>query len=214
MGSSDYPSNRHLMRGYGSDRHLTSECTEAAIAKFGFKRLMNLMISGQSMCCGEVNKEQLLSSLIRNQADLEKTFLDIEDVSNHDASAEIELEIEAESSLCCEHFIDFVENYLFPWMLEGIKNTKSPPRHFTDVQAWYEAVVDSISKVIDEMKTTNCNSWFKLNRDHMKGMDPSQLQQRINERRINDSFWWISEFDKCVNGEDFDFSNWNPVSFG
>ena len=116
------------------------------------------MIPGQPMCCGEVNKEQLLSSLIINQVDLEKTFLDIEDVSNHDASAEIELNIEAESSLCCEHFIDFVENYLFPWMLEGVKNTKSPPKNFTDVQAWYEAVVDSISKVIDELKTTNCNS--------------------------------------------------------
>jgi len=165
------------------------------------------------MCLGEINKKQLLSSFIGNPADFERTFQDIQNLSNHDISAEIELELEAESSLCCEHFIDFVENYLFPWILEGIRKSKSPPKNYTDVQASYDSCVDSIPKIIDDLKKTNCNSWFKLNREAMKEMDPNQLHQRVNERRINDSFWWISEFDKCVNGEGFDFSNWNPVSF-
>ena len=119
------------------------------------------------------------------------------------------LDIDANESLCCQHFLEFMENYLLPGFL---KNREEVP-HMSDEEYNKERkrVEEGGNDWLGRMNATNCQDLFSENwileiREKIQQGDPAQVE--IAEKRIKtDVRWWVYEFEKCINGDDFDFSD-------
>lgn len=133
----------------------------------------------------------------------------ISESSQREEPAEIMLDIDANESLCCQHFLEFMENYLLPGFL---KNREEVP-HMSDEEYHKERkrVEEGGNDWLDRMNATNCQdlfseSWILELRKKIQQGDPAQVE--IAEKRIKtDVRWWVYEFEKCINGDDFDFSD-------
>ena len=66
---------------------------------------------------------------------------------------------------------------------------------------------------LDALNTTNCHTYFSdmeyiLDiRKRIQEGDPETLQHAQEVRNIRNVVWPVYEFEKCLNGEDFDFDN-------
>ena len=130
----------------------------------------------------------------------------IAEFSEKQHSIEIALEKDADASICCQHFIEFWEHHLHPWIVKKADLNKYPhPDNY-------------LQETIDRLNETNCASLFQ-----MPGLDYAlrdiQRQddlalQRAQGKQINDVFWWAHQFNECLEGRDFDFSDYQEETLG
>jgi len=133
----------------------------------------------------------------------------ISESSQREEPAEIMLDVDADESLCCQHFLEFMENYLFP---EFLKNREDVPQMSEEeYNKERKRVEEGMSDWLGRMNATNCQDLFseewelELRKKIQEG-DPFQIE--IAEKRIKTSVhWWIYELEKCITGDDFDFSD-------
>jgi hypothetical protein len=130
--------------------------------------------------------------------------------SQREEPAEIMLDIDANESLCCQHFIEFMENYVLP----GFIRSKNNVPHMSDEEynKKRKEVEETLRDYVENLNSTNCqslfsdNSWILELRKQIQQGDPVQIE--IAEKRIKTSVaFWVYELEKCLNGDNFDFSD-------
>lgn len=142
----------------------------------------------------------------------------IAEYSQREEPIEVVLEEDANFSLCCQHFIDFVENHLMPYFigrLQNIRETMSEIEYNSNLKEQQGHWVN----FLDALNTTNCHTYFSdwpPNLEYRKKIqegDSKTLLQAKKHRSIHNIIWPIYEFEKCLNGEDFDFDNYVKSPF-
>ena len=128
----------------------------------------------------------------------------ISESSQKEKFVEIVLDTDADVSLCCHAFVDFLENFLFPWFAETSEGelNEEPVKEF----------LAKTSDLIRDAVASNCKEWIYTNNDtYWSSLTTEGKMVRENEakgnRYIGDSVWWRLEFEKCLAGEEFDFSD-------
>lgn len=127
----------------------------------------------------------------------------ISESSQKEKPVEIVLDTDADVSLCCQAFVDFLENFLFPWIADTSEG------EFNE-----EPVKEFLAKTSDHIRdilASNCKEWIYPNNDTYWSSLTTEgkivRENRAKENRyIGDSVWWRLEFEKCLAGEEFDFS--------
>ena len=151
--------------------------------------------------CGGVSVVDLVRSIPKQLRPTgEEIQKMIAEFSEKQDSIEIELDEDANVSICCQHFIDFVENHLIPWDSKSVDRGEYPNR---DSQ-WQE--------VVDKLNETNCAEFFH-HPDHehilkeIQRQDESALQ-KAKKKYIGGFYWWAHQFNECLEGREFDFSDY------
>ena len=158
--------------------------------------------------CGGISVVDLVRSIPKQVRPTEYEIQKmIAEFSQNQVPIEIALDENADVSICCQHFIDFWEHHLHPyWIVKAVDLNKHPHPDNT------------LQKIIDGLNETNCASLF-----HTPGLDYAlrdiQRQddlalQRAQGKRLNDIFWWAHQFNECIEGREFDFSDYQEVSSG
>jgi len=163
-------------------------------------------MSSTNMCQG-VSFADLVSMIPEHLRPSNEVFMRmVSESSQKEKPVEVVLDTDSDVSLCCQHFIDFWEHHLHPWMVKQIDLNKYPhPDNY-------------LQETIDRLNETNCASLFQ-----MPGLDyvlrDIQRQddlalQRAQGKQINDVFWWAHQFNECLEGRDFDFSDYQEETLG
>lgn len=163
-------------------------------------------MSSTNMCQG-VSFAHLVSMIPEHLRPSNELFMRmVSESSQKERSVEVVLDTDSDVSLCCQYFIDFWEHHLHPWMVKKVDLNKYPhPDNY-------------LQETIDRLNETNCASLFQ-----MPGLDyvlrDIQRQddlalQRAQGKQINDVFWWAHQFNECLEGRDFDFSDYREETLG
>ena len=122
------------------------------------------------------------------------------DSDRPEETVEIVLDDQADAGICCQHFIDFYENHFMPYM-------------FRDMSAQErESMEGPLYKALEVMSDTNCASFFKtkvmLEWKAKLDNNEKEWKARADSRFVNSAPWMIQEFERCLNGDDFDFTDY------
>ena len=159
-------------------------------------------MSSINMCQG-VSFADLVSMIPEHLRPSNEAFMQmISESSQKEKPVEVVLDDEVNVSMCCQEFAGFVENFLLPWVAE------SPDDYIRETG---QKNLLNISEIIQDLLASNCKEWIYPNNDtYMSSLTTEGKMVRENEakgnRYIGDSVWWRLEFEKCLAGEEFDFS--------
>ena len=160
-----------------------------------------------SNMCGGISVVDLVRSIPKQVRPTEYEIQKmIAEFSQNQVPIEIALDENADVSICCQHFIDFWEHHLHPWIVKQVDLNKYPHPD------------NNLQEIIDRLNETNCASLFHIPglvyalRD-IQRQDDLALQ-RAQGKHINDIFWWAHQFNECIEGREFDFSDYQEVSSG
>ena len=88
--------------------------------------------------------------------------------------------------ICCEAFVDFLENVAIP------ETSKfASPDEVEEAKVW-----------VNNLLTDNCD--LILNNPNFKS-DERRTEKANRERFYCDPIWWRIELEKCIAGEEYDF---------
>ena len=143
----------------------------------------------------------LLTNFPKSYSPSNEELLRLISNSGHiDEAAEIVLDDQADAGICCQHFIDFFENHLIPYI------------HRNDSAEERESKVAPLSKFIEEMNDTNCDVFFKseamLEIKSLLENNVGNWKALADSRLVNSGPWMLQEFERCLRGEDFDFTDY------
>jgi hypothetical protein len=132
------------------------------------------------------------------------------DWSQKGEPVEIVLDEEADASLCCQHFIDFWENHL--WPLVGPPFKRNNPSFSEELYDQMERrALKGYQEFVDELHSTNCKNFLsqEATRDTLDRLenDPRAVE-RAKERNVRSLDWFVYEFNQCLKGEPFDFTDY------
>jgi hypothetical protein len=151
--------------------------------------------------CGGVSIVDLVQSIPKQLRPTgEEIQKMISEFSEKQDSIEIDLDEDADESICCQHFIDFWEHHLHPWFVKMADLNKYPhPDNY-------------LQEIIDKLNETNCASLFQqpgldYALKEIQTQDDSALR-RAQEKYIGDIYWWAHQFNECLEGREFDFSDY------
>ena len=144
---------------------------------------------------------ELITNFPENYSPSDEELLHIIINSDHiDETAEIVLDDQAHAGICCQHFIDFYENHFMPYMF---RNMSAQGR---------ESMEGPLYKFLEVMSDTNCEAFFKteLMLKYKSYLDDGveEWKARADSRLVNSALWMIQEFERCLNGDDFDFTDY------
>jgi len=156
--------------------------------------------------CNERSLAGIISEFSEQRMPSGGTLLQIiEDFSQLEESLEIVLCKDADVSACCQNFIDFWENHFIPYMVNwsASHNTAESQERFL------RETEKEMQSFINKLQATNCGPFFEHLRECKEAEDQAIVQRKIERRDIGDVYWWLSEFDKCLSGEEFEFSEYS-----
>jgi len=160
-------------------------------------------MSRPNMCQG-VTFADLVSMIPEHLRPSNEAFLRmISESSQKEEPVEIVLDHEVNVSMCCQEFAGFVENFLLPWVAESSDD-------FIRENAQKNLL--NISDIIQDLLASNCKNWIYPDDDsYWSSLTTEGKMVRENKakenRYIGDTVWFRLEFEKCLAGEEFDFSN-------
>ena len=122
------------------------------------------------------------------------------DSGHNNEAAEIVLDDQADAGICCQHFIDFYENHFMSYMFRNMSVQER------------ESMEGPLSKALEMMSDTNCASFFKTKPmlEYKAKLDNNEKEwkARADSRLVNSALWMIQEFERCLSGDDFDFTDY------
>ena len=127
----------------------------------------------------------------------------IAEFSEKQDSIEIDVDEDANVSICCQHFIDFVENHLYPWYTKGVDLVEDPNRD------------SRLHELVDKLNETNCAEMFHSHGKILKEIqrqDGSALQE-AKKKYIGSLQWMAHQFNECLEGREFDFSDYQEETW-
>ena len=151
--------------------------------------------------CGGVSVLDLIRSIPKQlrppDEEIQKM---IAEFSEEQDSIKVDLDDDAEVSICCQHFIDFLENHFYPWFSKSVDRDNHPLH-----DNWLQEFVDKLNE-------TNCAEMFHHpDHDHLlkeiQRKDDSALQE-AEKKYIGGLYWWAHQFNECLEGREFDFSDY------
>ena len=159
-------------------------------------------MSRPNMCQG-VSFVDLVSMIPEHLRPSNEEFMRmISESSEKEKPVEVVLDHEVNVSMCCQEFAGFVENFLLPWVAE------SPDDHIRENA---EKNLLNISDIIQDLLASNCKEWIEFGDTYLSSLTAEgkivEEKKAEENRYIGDSVWWRLEFEKCLAGEEFDFSN-------
>ena len=155
--------------------------------------------------CKDVLLTNVISMIPEHLRPSNEAFMQmISESSQKEKPVEVILDDEVNVSMCCQEFVGFIENFLFPFVVresEGQDTEKSVK------EAWAK-----ISNIIQDLLASNCKEWIYPKNDTYWSSLTTEgkiaREKRAEENRyIGDMIWYRLEFEKCLAGEEFDFSN-------
>lgn len=161
-------------------------------------------MSRPNMCRG-VTFADLVSMIPEHLRPSNEAFLRmISESSQKEEPVEVVLDHEVNVSMCCQEFVGFLENFYIPYLSE------QPDDFFFGKRT---KILLNFSDLIQDLLASNCKNWIDQERDssYWSSLTTEGKMVRENEakenRFIGDLVWWRLEFEKCLAGEEFDFSN-------
>lgn len=157
--------------------------------------------------CGGVSVVDLVRSIPKQlRPPGEEIQKMIAEFSEKQDSIQITLEKDADASICCQHFIDFWENHLYPWVSKGVDRDKYP-----------NLDREGLQEFVDKLNETNCAEMFHHpDYDHIlkkiQRQDDSALQD-AEKKYIGSLYWWAHQFNECLEGREFDFSDYQEETW-
>jgi|TARA_B110000881_G_C18596807_1_gene532024 hypothetical protein len=156
--------------------------------------------------CNERSLAGIISEFSEQRIPSGGTLLQImEDFSQLEESLEIVLCKDADASVCCQNFIDFWENHFIPYMVNWSASHNTTEIH----ERFLKETEKEMQPFINKLQATNCGPFFDHLRECKEAEDQTIVQRKIERRDIAAVYWWLSEFDKCLSGEEFDFSEYS-----
>ena len=156
--------------------------------------------------CNERSLAGIISEFSEQRIPSGGTLLQImEDFSQLEESLEIVLCKDADVSACCQNFIDFWENHFIPYMVNWSASHNTTESH----ERFLKETEKEMQPFINKLQATNCGPFFDHLRECKGAEDQTIVQRKIERRDIGAVYWWLSEFDKCLSGEKFDFSEYS-----
>jgi len=156
--------------------------------------------------CGGVSVVDLVRSIPKQLRPTgEEIQKMIAEFSEKQDSIEIDVDEDANVSICCQHFIDFVENHLYPWYSKSVARGEYPNH-----DSW-------LHEFVDKLNETNCAEMFH-HPDHehilkeIQRLDESALQ-KAKKKYIGGLYWWAHQFNECLEGREFDFSDYQEETW-
>ncbi|MFL2977343.1 MAG: hypothetical protein ACJZ49_07345 [Candidatus Thalassarchaeaceae archaeon] len=137
------------------------------------------------------SNQESMKEIIDNLIILQKTD------SNIDTKNASVVETDDKSqSFCCGKFIEFLETQLLEqYILKGSKESAklagiTENEYLANVYKWF-----------DELSNDDCKEFL----ERLRKMHHGNPFPRTNS--VNSSGFWLDNFEKCLNGEDYDFTS-------
>jgi hypothetical protein len=133
----------------------------------------------------------------------------IADWSQKEEPVEIVLDEEADASLCCQHFIDFWENHFWPLVLPV--DRRDPEYTEREYDQMDEKLLKGYQQMMDDLHSTNCNKVLSVfeNQKILEELENNpRALARAKQRDVRDLYWILHEFNQCLKGEPFDFTDY------